>query len=100
MCRDPTGNCSHPPTTINQKDYNGIRSGIAHFCSRQKCEPNGAKIECATERTKKEENGRTGEIRTRQRLHFEYGITSLKRLLEFCVLECAEAFCAPNECCE
>jgi len=26
MCRDPTGNCSHPPTTKNNKDYNGYAS--------------------------------------------------------------------------
>jgi hypothetical protein len=25
MCRDPTGNCSHPPTAINQEDYNGMQ---------------------------------------------------------------------------
>ena len=25
---------------INQEDYNGMRSGVDHFCSRQKCEPN------------------------------------------------------------
>jgi hypothetical protein len=25
MCRDPTGNCSHPPTTINRGDHNGMQ---------------------------------------------------------------------------